>query len=161
MVARVAKPPRPRCQQCKRVFDWAGRGRRPKFCSAACRNRSHRAGKARAANVVSLHTGKGQSGKSTGSRSPGPTFEEPATPTYDATLAELTEANRQTTSVAHAALVLARRIDLSTGESGSGLKALVAEWRATMAEAVKSAGDVGDLVDELQRRRMGRGGRGA
>lgn len=69
-----------------------------------------------------------------------------------ATLAALEEAGRTDTPAGRAALLLARRLDMTTADTGSSIAALVREHRATLAAALANA-QTGDRVDELKERR--------
>ena len=69
-----------------------------------------------------------------------------------ATLAALQEADRAETPGGRAALLLARRLDMTTADTGSSIAALVREHRATLAAALANA-QTGDQVDELKERR--------
>ncbi|MGZ0231122.1 hypothetical protein [Streptomyces sp. H49] len=64
--------------------------------------------------------------------------------------AELVAVGRESTAAGRAVLALARRIDSSTMEPGSSLAALIREFRASMAEAVKGAEKAADPVDALR-----------
>jgi len=65
----------------------------------------------------------------------------------------LQDAGRVDTSWGQAALLLARRLDSTSAESGSGVAALGREHGATMAEATRGVKVAGDLLDELKARR--------
>ena len=69
-----------------------------------------------------------------------------------ATLRELEAAGRADSSVGLAALGLAARID-TAADTGASMAALVREYRATMAEAVRGASVAASPLDELRRRR--------
>jgi hypothetical protein len=70
-----------------------------------------------------------------------------------ATEAVLVAAGRAGSPEGQSALVLARRIDASAGETGGGLAALVKQHGATLADAVKGAGVAVSRLDELRARR--------
>lgn len=66
---------------------------------------------------------------------------------------ELAAVGRDRTAAGQAVLVLARRIDANSAESGSSLAAMVREFRAALAGALEGAGEAVDPVDELRARR--------
>lgn len=74
-------------------------------------------------------------------------------PTAAATTVELERADRLNTAIGQAALVLAKRIDASSTETGGSLASLVREHRATMAEALRDTDGQADPLDELRTRR--------
>jgi hypothetical protein len=118
------------CADCGAAFE----AKRPqaKFCSPYCRVRAHRRPKAV------------------------PAGEMPPDPQYavgQATLAALNLAGRADSPLGAAVLVLAARIDGSSGEPGTSVAALVREFRAAFAEAVKDARPVADPLDELKAKR--------
>lgn len=88
---------------------------------------------------------------------PAPVREMPVQPSAGSvtasTQAELERAGREESAAGQSALALARRIDASSGETGSGVAALVREHRAVLAEALKDAETAADPIDELRTRR--------
>ena len=72
---------------------------------------------------------------------------------YVVTRRELEAAGRVDTSAGQRALLYARRLDSTSGESGAGVAALGREHGATMAEATRGLKVAGDLLDELKARR--------
>lgn len=98
-----------------------------KYCSERCRKRAQRKPGARAgAAVVSLVAPSSE-----------PAGDGDLTA---ATRRRLTEADREQTEMGAAALMLASRLDrVGAVETGAGVAALMREWRATLAEAVKNA----------------------
>lgn len=119
------------CQACGRSFE-AKRATR-KFCSDLCRVREHRSPSGRATVEAG---GVPRGGELTA-----------------ATLSELEDAGRAGSAAGRAALALARRVDASAVETGSGLAALVREHAARLETAVASGKAASDPLDELRRRR--------
>jgi hypothetical protein len=68
---------------------------------------------------------------------------------------ELADAGRLESPAGRAALILAARIDVSvfSADTGSSVASLVRQFHASLAEALKDAGEASDPVDELQARR--------
>lgn len=112
-----------------------------KYCGEVCRKRAQRQpGGVKAADVAPTP----------------PAADEPSPepgPTAAATTAELERADRLNTAIGQAALVLAKRIDASSTETGGSLASLVREHRATMAEALRDTDGQADPLDELRTRR--------
>ena len=75
---------------------------------------------------------------------------DPGVELWSATMAELNAAGRVSSAAGQAALVLAKRIDASQGETGAGLAALVKQHGATLADAVKGSRAVVSPLDELR-----------
>jgi hypothetical protein len=72
-----------------------------------------------------------------------------------ATLTELEAADMVATSLGQAALMLARRLDTPTIDTGSSIAALVREHRATLTAAVGAGTQAADPLDQLaQQRRL-------
>ena len=117
------------CGSCGAAFESkraAGR-----WCSDRCRKRAQRA--PAPAVVLAVPPGEGE--------------------LTEVTRLELQEAGRVDTSLGQAALLLARRLDSTSADTGSSLAALVREHRATLAEATRGLKVAGDLLDELKARR--------
>ncbi len=70
----------------------------------------------------------------------------------EATLAQLTEAGREDTTLGKTALALATRID-SNLDPGSALAALAKQLESTLESATKGANAVASPMDELRARR--------
>lgn len=66
---------------------------------------------------------------------------------------DLEEAGRLSTPLGQAALVLARRLDGFSVDTGSSVAAVVRQLHATMSSALAGAHVADDPVDELRRRR--------
>lgn len=120
------------CAACGEEFETASR--KKKFCSDRCRLRSHR-------GQVAVLPG-------------GAEVERPTTPDLGpveaATLAELEDAKREGTAIGRAALVLARKLDNSHMETGSGASSLAKQLQVTLAAALEGANQTADPVDELR-----------
>lgn len=134
------------CVVCQAPYE--ARQTKAKYCSSTCRSRASRGVKV--APVVTISD-------------PAPVTDsetDPVGPVESALLSELTEVDRETTSLGRAALALARRID-DGRDMGNGLAALVKQLEATMNAATadvrleQSPLDRGR--DELARRRAVRG----
>jgi len=121
------------CGDCGLTFE--AKRATAKYCGERCRKRAQRRPPALIA--------------------PSPAIDEPASigPTALATTAELELAGRLDTAVGQAAVILARRIDASSGETGSSLASLVREHRAALAEAMRDSEGKADPLDELRTRR--------
>ncbi|MFJ9114471.1 hypothetical protein ACIRJO_02865 [Streptomyces sp. NPDC102394] len=127
-----------RCGGCDKPFE--AKRKTAKFCSDRCRMRVHR--------------------KPTEPEQPAPVAsptpaerEGDADSLIQAARAELQAAGRLQTAAGRAVLALARRIDANAAETGSSLAAMVREFRAALADALRGAGETGDPVDELRARR--------
>lgn len=123
-----------------RSCSWCGdefqaRHPRAKFCGDTCRQASHRAGP------------------------DGPEAPEPAAGDAPggfvevATVAELEAAGREASPLGLAAVVLARRLDNSSNESGAAIAALARQLRDTLGAAMAGAQKAADPLDELRERR--------
>lgn len=125
-----------KCGVCGSSFET--KRRNAKYCSDRCRKRAQRVGVNAASDATSLPP------------------DEPSSQVNDAdslvsaARAELVAVGRESTAAGRAVLALARRIDSSTMEPGSSLAALIREFRASMAEAVKGAEKAADPVDALR-----------
>lgn len=69
---------------------------------------------------------------------------------YAATLATLTKSDLLDDPIAQTALVLARRIDRPGAETGAGLRSLVMEHRAALADAMSRAKVAADPLERLR-----------
>ncbi|MFD1656985.1 hypothetical protein ACFSL4_01725 [Streptomyces caeni] len=128
-----------RCEACTAVFE--AKRNTAKYCSDRCRVRASRRPKDTAApapdRVTAVPSGDQAGGESLAG----------------AARTELEGAGRLQTAAGMAVLALARRIDANTAETGSSLAAMVREFRAALADALKGAGEAADPVDELKARR--------
>jgi glycerate-2-kinase len=126
------------CEVCGEPFE--AKRKTARFCTDRCRMRAHRrpAETEQTPPVASPDRGERQ---------------EDAVSLAQAAQAELQAAGREATAVGRAVLALARRIDANASETGSSLAAMVREFRAAHADALKGAGEAGDPVDELKARR--------
>jgi hypothetical protein len=79
----------------------------------------------------------------------------------EATRNALTSANRVDSPAGQSALILARRLDSASSDTGSSLAALAKQHLAVLEEATKNAPTAADTVDDLRARRMARLGRHA
>lgn len=91
--------------------------------------------------------------KQSESRSPSQDEPDGPGPVERRTILELEEAGRLDTIRGQAALVLARRLDSRTMDTGSAVAAVVRQLDATVEAAVAGAHMAADPVDELRRRR--------
>lgn len=119
------------CPVCGREFEGNTRAR---FCGPTCRAKSH---KAKAAGVVLPL--------------PTPAATADVHPLLRATMDNLAAADRLDTPLGLAAVELAYRMSQPL-QTGSSVAALVREYRVTLSEALKGAGDRTDAVDEFTRR---------
>lgn len=118
-----------RCEACQAPFE----AKRPtrKTCSERCRKRIQRG----SASITAL---------------------EPGTVDHDGLLASATRrrlesAGRLESELGVAALLLAARLDsLVASDTGGGLAALMKEFRATLAEAVRDAEADHDALDDIR-----------
>lgn len=124
------------CGSCGAPFE----AKRPtaKYCSNRCRQRAFK--------------------RTAGGGEPEETAEQPASVsepgrTEAATAIELERAGRLDTAIGQAVIVLARRIDVSSFETGAGLAALAREHRTALAEALRDSEGAADPVDELRMKR--------
>ncbi len=123
------------CEACGDPFE----AKRPsrKTCGERCRKRMQRQP---SAEVVRLHA-SGQPGQ-----------QSLAGSLTAATQRGLTDADRLDTELGQAAMLLARRLDdVGPGETGAGMAALVKEYRATLADALKDSDRKAEgTVDEIR-----------
>ncbi|MFJ4735277.1 hypothetical protein ACIP6V_23890 [Streptomyces sp. NPDC088770] len=127
-----------RCEACGESFE--AKRKTARFCSDRCRMRAHR------------RPAEGEQ--------PAPVTSQPPVQREDgseslaaAARGELAAVGRDRTAAGQAVLVLARRIDANSAETGSSLAAMVREFRAALAGALEGAGEAVDPVDELRARR--------
>lgn len=130
------------CEVCGETFE--AKRKTARFCSDRCRMRAHRrpAETEQTPPVTPPVASPDRGG-----------LQNDAASLAQAAQTELQAAGRETTAVGQAVLALARRIDANTSETGSSLAAMVREFRAAHADALKGAGETGDPVDELKARR--------
>lgn len=121
------------CASCGQEFE--AKRAAAKTCSERCKKRAQRSPQAES-SVVPMERPAESTGR----------LEQAAT-------AELESAGRLRSASGEAALALARRVDASQGETGSGVASLVREYRAAMAEALKDAETESDPLDEIRLRR--------
>jgi hypothetical protein len=69
---------------------------------------------------------------------------------FEATLADLVSAGREDSPAGRAALLLARRLDTPTADTGSSVAALVREHAARLEAAMRGVKVAGDPLDELK-----------
>lgn len=65
-------------------------------------------------------------------------------------MAQLVAIGRAESTLGTAALMAARRLDGSSRETMGGMSSLLAQYRATLAEAVKDAEGSVDALDEIR-----------
>lgn len=124
-----------------------------KFCSTPCRVRAHRTKPAPLPKVVQMATAKKQSqGKGRGKSPPDEDPTDLAT-VEAAVLSELAKAGRTGTVMGQSALVLARRLDQPSIDTGSAVSSLVKQLSSTLAAALAGAVVEADIVDEVRQRR--------
>lgn len=136
-----------KCEVCGEMFE--AKRRTARFCSSGCRVRAHRAG----GKVVELKpAAKSKPAGKAPAAAPAPAGEE-AGPVEAAAVKQLEEAGRLDTPLGQAALVLARRLDRTTMDTGSAIAGVVKQLEATLAAATAGAKQAEDPVDELRKRR--------
>jgi hypothetical protein len=121
------------CDACQVSYD----AKRPssKYCSDRCRKRAQRGDIAPVVPITqAIHEGS----------------------LTAATLAELEAAEMSASSMGQAALMLARRLDLPSMDTGSSIAALVREHRATLSAAVDAGKVAEDPLDQLAQQRRQR-----
>lgn len=123
------------CKQCGESIE--GRPSGTRFCSSACRNRSHRGEAPRAAVVQLVET---------------PAATRSVEAAVEADLATLSGVPATTIE---AALILARAIDAGP-ESPAGLAVLVRELRQVLTDARSARSVEPDILDQLRARREAR-----
>ena len=124
------------CDTCTRLYE--AKRVTSRFCSPRCQKRARR-------------SPAGLSGATL------LTFPAPVDgPMTVATMAELVVADRVASSLGQAALLMARRLDMTSADTGSSVAALAREQRATLALALESATNVLDPADQLRLRREAR-----
>jgi hypothetical protein len=134
-----------KCEACKKRVV---KGPRARFCDATECQRARARDRRRKADLEARRqrAEAAPAGEETGSASP-------AGGVFSATLSELTSSGRVHTPAGQNALALAIRIDNGAEDSGSSLAALSRQHLAALAEALKDLDKVGDLGDELSKRR--------
>ena len=118
---------RKQCAVC--LVEFEAKRAAARYCSERCRKRAQRQPGRKRAPVMPV---------------------DPGVELWSATMAELNAAGRVSSAAGQAALVLAKRIDASQGETGAGLAALVKQHGATLADAVKGSRAVVSPLDELR-----------
>lgn len=127
------------------------------YCSAACRQRGHRAG---GTDAVKAKRSDGPAVVVLG----GPGFREAVIPRPSppagsvrsvaaVTERTLLDADRLDTVLGQQALALAMRLDLSAADTGSAVASLSKELRAVLAEALAGVKTRTSALDELRERR--------
>lgn len=164
------------CTECNGPFE--AKRATAKFCSPKCRVRHHRkqgptlpaaVKKAAAAATVRAALADHQHDEENGEHgtTDGATEEaaETTTPpegpspriTVESTVyAELVKADKVATVLGQSALVLARRLDVPTIDTGSAVAALVKQLETTLAAALAGATEESDELEELRKRREAR-----
>jgi len=164
------------CEECLNPFE--AKRATARFCSTTCRVRHHRkqgprlpADVKRAAAAATIRAAKAEAGQAvdteeTHETSPAEEASAPADSpegprarrvTVESTvLAELERADKVATVLGQAALVLARRLDLPSMDTGSAIAALVKQLETTLAAALADAKEDNDELEELRRRREAR-----
>lgn len=121
--------------------EYEARRKTSRYCSTKCRTQASRAGLSEARAEVT----------------PMPAMEG----VIDATRLELEAAGRLNTAKGQVAMLLARRLETPTAETGSAVAALARQWQASLDAAMAGAGQEGsalqkardELADRRQRRR--------
>ena len=113
-----------------------------KFCSDRCRKRSQRAPEL--APVVPLDA------------APSTPPAQYRGPIEAATLTELEAVGQDATALGTLALMLARRLDGISVDTGSSIAAVVREHKKTLAEAIAAGTAEADPLDQLAKRRAER-----
>ena len=135
------------CEVCGETFQ--AKRRTARFCSSNCRVRAH-------AQVVPLKKPGSAKNKTTKAKT-GETDVEVAQllagNVEAAAIKQLQEAGRLDSVLGQAALVLARRLDRVTVDTGSAVAGVVKQLEATLEAATAGANVAEDPVDELRRRR--------
>ncbi|WP_417220522.1 hypothetical protein [Arthrobacter sp.] len=135
------------CATCGNVF--LAKRSTARFCSDSCRVRAHRAKGPKLAAAVAAAAPRAAGGK----------VERPTTPdgeplsVEDAVRAELEKADRVGTVMGQSALVIARRLDMPTMDTGSAVSTMVKQLSATLDEALAGQSKAVDPLDELRARR--------
>lgn len=123
------------CVSCGEPFE--AKRAAAKYCGERCKKRAQRAP---SANVVAI-------GTATKSATPRAAEGDLTRATRKA----LDDADRVDTELGTAALLLARRLDLASfAETGAGVAALMKEYRATLAEALRNVEAEDDELDQIR-----------
>ncbi|MEV4902365.1 hypothetical protein AB0K08_13610 [Citricoccus sp. NPDC055426] len=148
------------CAECDEPFE--AKRRTARFCSDKCRVRHHRkkgpklpaAVKKAAAAATARAALADDVPDFMPENIPDEENEEPVEETVEATVrAELVKAGKHRTVMGQAALVLARRLDLPTMDTGSAVAALVKQLEATLETALAGAEEEEDELEKMRRRR--------
>ena len=124
------------CDTCTRLYE--AKRVTSRFCSPRCQKRAQRSPVGLSSTTLV-------------------TFPNPVDgPLTVATMAELIVADRVESSLGQAALLMARRLDMTSADTGSSVAALAREQRATLALALESATNVLDPADQLRLQREAR-----
>lgn len=117
------------CSSCGKPFE--AKRRAAKFCGDRCRKRAQRRPGAKLLTLPQPDAVDGE--------------------LASATQRSLSNAGRLDSELAAAALLLARRLDaVASIETGAGVAALMKEYRATLADALKDAEADDDELDEIR-----------
>lgn len=136
------------CATCGNVF--LAKRSTARFCSDACRVRAHRAKGPKLAPAVAAAAPRTDGHDK---------VKRPTTPdgeplsVEDAVRAELDKAERAGTVMGQSALVIARRLDMPTMDTGSAVSTMVKQLSATLDEALAGQTKAVDPLDELRARR--------
>lgn len=121
------------------------------YCSTACRTRATRL---RQSGVRAPLAALTPTEAPAAAAPPAPTADGLVLSLVTSTRKQLEAAERLDTILGQQALVLATRLELTTGiDTGSSLAAVSKELRAVMAEALAGVAVAEDPIDELRRRR--------
>ena len=147
------------CAECHEPFE--AKRSTARYCSDRCRVRAHRKKGPRMPSPVNKAaaqaTARAALANSDVSAAPPPIEDEdaPVLDTVEATVrAELAKAGKQGTVLGQAALVLARRLDLPSLDTGSAIAALVKQLAATLDAALADAEEDVDELELMRRRRQ-------
>jgi hypothetical protein len=130
------------CEVCGGTFE--AKRRTARFCSSNCRVRSHRG-----AQVVELKAKPDRPAAKAKAEEPAGNIGS----VEAAAIKTLTDAGRLNSVMGQAALVLARRLDATTVDTGSAVASVVKQLELALEAATAGANVAADPVDELRNRR--------
>ena len=139
------------CATCEQPF--AAKRSTATYCSTQCRVRAHRTKPPALPAAVQAAAAKKKTQPQGRGKAPPPDHPDEPDSVVDAVRAELEKADRIGTVMGQAALVLARRVDNSSMDTGSAVSSLVKQLSTTLDAALAGAVVEEDIVDEVRRRR--------
>ncbi|MFB2571381.1 hypothetical protein [Micrococcus sp. IITD107] len=147
------------CAECHEPFE--AKRSTARYCSDRCRVRAHRKKGPRMPSPVkkaaAQATARAALADTNEASTPPPVEDEeaPVLDTVEATVrAELVKAGKQGTVLGQAALVLARRLDIPSLDTGSAIAALVKQLAATLDAALADAEEDVDELEMMRRRKQ-------